>query len=61
MRCPICKTRLIITQDLDYGHNTGDEENFWIDVAGHCEKCGRDYLWTQHYTLVTEDSLEDDD
>lgn len=61
MKCPICKTHLIITQDLDHGHNTGDEENFWIDVAGECETCGRKYIWTQHYTLITEDSLEVDE
>lgn len=61
MKCPVCKTRLTIIQDLDHGYNNGDSEGLWQDVAGVCEECGRKYIWTQHYTLVTEDDLDIDD
>ena len=61
MKCPICNIHLTIKQTLDHGYNCGDSEGLWQDVAGECEKCKRKYIWTRHYTLVDEDSLENDD
>lgn len=61
MKCPNCNTHLTPTETFDSGWVTGDDENMWVDVGGFCPSCGRKFLWTQHYTLIKEDSLEDDE
>lgn len=62
MKCPICGTQLTIEQSLDHGYyESGNDERMWLDVAGYCENCRKGFVWTQHYTLVNEDGLADDE
>ncbi len=60
MKCPDCNTKLTPNETFDFDWETGKEEKIIVNVAGFCPNCGRKFLWTQHYTLVSEDELEDD-
>lgn len=59
MKCPYCNLFLNITEYIEYEAINIEELN--ATVAGFCPKCKHKYLWTQHYTLQSEDDLEDDE
>lgn len=59
MKCPNCNVLLDIIECLNY--EAENNEELEVNVYGSCPSCGRKFLWTQHYTLVKEDSLEDDE
>lgn len=59
MKCPNCNVLLNITEYLDYEAKNCKELE--VNVYGYCPSCGGKFLWTQHYTLINEDSLEDDE
>lgn len=61
MKCPNCNTKLTIDETFDFGWVTGEDKKLWTNVGGFCPACGRKFLWTQHYTLTSEDELEDDE
>ena len=61
MKCPDCNSKLVITDDIEYTANIFDKKLLDVSVAGFCPTCERKFLWTQHYTLTSEDELEDDE
>lgn len=63
MKCPNCNETLVTTEFIDYTNDLNERgvDEMWVDVAGHCPICSRKYLWTQRYTLTSEDNLEDDE